>query len=288
MPRLLAVGHVTWDRLKGGEVLGGSVSYAALAARKLGWEAAVLTSAGPDFEPARDLPGIDVFVRSASATTRFENVYDEDGTRHQMVRARADEIDLAPLPEGWRRPDVLLLCPVVGELHGPLANAFEAEVVGATAQGWLRAQDADGTVFAREWRSPGADLAGVHALVYSEQDIDRPDERARAFLEHVPMVLVTRGYRGLSLVTRSGVQEIPAWPRPEVDPTGAGDVFTTGFLLHYQETGDPAEAAAYGSCAASCVVEGLGVSRLGDRAEIERRLQERERYLESGDWEEPS
>ena len=36
MPRMLAVGHVTWDRLKGGQALGGSVSYATLAARKLG------------------------------------------------------------------------------------------------------------------------------------------------------------------------------------------------------------------------------------------------------------
>ena len=36
MPRLLSVGHVTWDRVKDGEVLGGSVSYAAATARKLG------------------------------------------------------------------------------------------------------------------------------------------------------------------------------------------------------------------------------------------------------------
>ena len=42
MPRLLAVGHVTWDRMQGQQVLGGSVSYATLAARKLGWEAAAL------------------------------------------------------------------------------------------------------------------------------------------------------------------------------------------------------------------------------------------------------
>ena len=69
MPRLLAVGHVTWDRLKGAEVLGGSASYASLAAQKLGWEAAVLTSAGPDFDPARDLAGVSVFVSPAMATT---------------------------------------------------------------------------------------------------------------------------------------------------------------------------------------------------------------------------
>lgn len=285
MPRLLAVGHVTWDRIKGQRVLGGSVSYAALAAQRLGWEAAVLTSAGPDFEPARDLPGIAVFVSPASATTRFDNEYAPDGTRHQVVSARAGEIDLDPLPDAWRAPDVLLIGPVAGEVHGALATAFEAEVVGATAQGWLREIDSDGLVSAREWRAAGADLVGVHALIYSEQDMDRAQERARRFLENVPMVLVTRGYFGLRVFMRDQALDIPAWPRPEEDPTGAGDVFATGFLLRYQETGDPLEAAIFGSCAASCVVEGIGASRLGDRAEVERRIEGRERYLESGEWE---
>ena len=40
MPRLLSIGHVTFDRRDPGEVLGGSVSYASLTARRLGWEPA--------------------------------------------------------------------------------------------------------------------------------------------------------------------------------------------------------------------------------------------------------
>ena len=73
MPRLLAIGHVTWDRLQGQTVLGGSVTYATQTARKLGWEAAALTSAGPDFDPARDLPGVTTFLARGDATTRFVN-----------------------------------------------------------------------------------------------------------------------------------------------------------------------------------------------------------------------
>jgi sugar/nucleoside kinase (ribokinase family) len=285
MPRLLAVGHVTWDRMKGGDVLGGSVSYASLAARKLGWEVAILTSAGPDFDAARDLPGVDVFVSPASATTRFANEYDNEGARHQVVTARAGEIELGPLPDEWRNPDVLFLCPVAAEIHGALAPSFGAEVVGATAQGWLREIDADGSVSPREWRDPGNDLVGVHALAFSEQDVDRPEERARALLAHVPMVLLTRGYRGLELFTRGHVTDVPAWPRPEEDPTGAGDVFAAGFLLRYHETGDPYDAAVFGSCAASCVVEGVGASKVGDRAEVLSRVERRASYLETGDWE---
>lgn len=285
MPRLLAVGHVTWDHMHGQSVLGGSVTYACLAARKLGWEAAALTSAGPDFDPARDLPGPEVFVSRAPATTRFVNVY-EGHERRQVLSARAGDIQLDVLPEEWRRPDVLLLGGVAAELPGSLALAFEAEVVGANAQGWLRAFAPDGTVSPLAWERPEENLAGVHALFLSEHDLPDALGRTRALLSTVPMIALTRGWRGLLLMTREGEQVVPTLPRPEVDPTGAGDVFATTFLVRYQETGDPAEAAAFAACAASCVVEGIAATTLGDREEVSRRLARRERLLEEGEWEE--
>ena len=124
MPRLLALGHVSRDRRACGEVLGGSVTYGALAARRLGWEAAILTSAGSDFDPARELPGVPVFLRRSSATTRFVNEYDEDGARRQLVTSRAEDVDLAALPDEWVDADVLLMGPLVGELAGVAATAL--------------------------------------------------------------------------------------------------------------------------------------------------------------------
>jgi 1D-myo-inositol 3-kinase len=299
VPRLLAIGHVTRDTLyppargaawsgRGApqEVLGGAASYAALAARRLGWEAAVLTSAGPDFDPARELPGLPVFVQPASQTTRFENAYEEDGSRRQVVAARADDLGTDALPDLWRDPEVLLLGPVAGELFGIGALTFAAECVGAVAQGYLRTIRSDGLVAAREWERPDRDLLGVHVLFLSEHDLPDADARAHALLSCVPIVALTRGWRGLTLLTRERRQEVPSFPRPERDPTGAGDVFAAAFLIRYQETGDASEAAAFAACAASCVVEGVGTSTLGDRAEIGRRLALRERLIEDGEWEE--
>jgi 1D-myo-inositol 3-kinase len=285
MPRLLALGHVTWDRVKDGDVLGGSVSYAAATARKLGWEAGVLTTAGADFEPERDLPGVSVFLSRSAATTRFKNVYGPDGVRQQFLSARADPIDLTPLPDEWRSPDVLFLAPVAAEVPPRTALAFQAGVVGAGAQGWLREFEEDGRVCPTEWKDPGNDLAGVHALCLSEHDLPEANRRAAELLARVPIVAVTRGWRGLWLHTREGVREVPTLPRPEVDPTGAGDVFATSFFLRYQETGDALEAAAFAACAASCAVEGLGTSSLGDREEVGRRMAQRDRLMEEGEWE---
>lgn len=275
---------MTRDRRPGGDVLGGSVTYGALAAQKLGWDVAILTAAGPDFDPERELPGVSAFLRRSPATTRFVNEYDEDGTRRQVVTARADDVDLEALPDAWRDPDALLLGSVANELYGVHAAALEAGCVGAIAQGYVRSIDRDGVVSVRDWAAPARDLLGVHVLFLSEHDLPSADARARDLLGCVPIVALTRGWKGLTLLSRDAVHEVPTLPRPEVDPTGAGDVFAAAFLVRYQETGDPLEAAAFGACAASCAVEGIGATTLGDRAEITRRMEERQRLLEDGEW----
>ena len=286
MSRLLSLGHVTWDRRDGLELVGGTVAYAAQCGRKLGWDVGVLTACGPDFEPARELPGVEVFRTTGATTTRFASAVDEEGLRQQWLQARAPDVELEPLPEGWRNPDVLLIGPVAGELPSHLALAFDAGVVGAIAQGFVRAVDEAGRVTPCEWRAPRADLDGVHVLFLSEHDLESAEERVGELLGLVPIVALTRGWRGLTLFTRDGRYDVPTLPRPEVDATGAGDVFATAFLLRYHECGDPLEAAAFGACAASCAVEGAGTTTLGDRTEIERRLVLRDKLLEDGEWDE--
>jgi sugar/nucleoside kinase (ribokinase family) len=178
------------------------------------------------------------------------------------------------------------LSPVAGELGGVSARALEAGSVGAIAQGWLREIAPGGAVSPREWTQAARDLLGVHVVVLSEQDLPDAEAGARELIRHVPMVALTRGWQGLTLLTRDVEHEVPSLPRAEVDPTGAGDVFAAAFLVRYHEAGDPLDAAAFAACAASCAVEGVGTTTLGDRAEVLRRLDQRERHLENGEWDE--
>lgn len=286
MPRFLAAGHVTRDRYQGGDLLGGTVSYAARAVQRLGWQVGALTAAGPDFDAPAELPGVESFVQRSAATTRFENVYEADGTRHQRLLARAAPIGSDGLPEAWRAPDVLLLGSVADEIPRGFVEGFTAGVVGATGQGWLRQVAPDGRVSPRHWADPGHDLPGVHVLFLSLHDVGGHRREAEALLAHVPVIALTQGWQGLELLTRDGCQFVPSLPREEVDPTGAGDVFAAAFLVRYHESQDLLEAAAFAACAASCVVEGVGASALGDRAEVERRLAQRERLIEKGEWDE--
>jgi len=105
--------------------------------------------------------------------------------------------------------------------------------------------------------------------------------RARDFLSLVPLVALTRGWRGLTLLTRQGVHEVPSLPRPEQDPTGAGDAFAGGFLAAIV-AGRTLEAALdQAIVSASFALEDWGARGLlaATREEADRRLRE---WLGSG------
>ncbi|HMB86423.1 MAG TPA: PfkB family carbohydrate kinase, partial [Methylomirabilota bacterium] len=112
----------------------------------------------------------------------------------------------------------------------------------------------------------------VHALFLSKHDLPDAMRRSRDLLAYVPMIAVTAGWRGLSLLTRDAVEQVPGLPRQEVDPTGAGDVFATAFLIAYNRDGNPWDAAAVAACCAAASVEGEGVAAIPDRATLEARL----------------
>ena len=138
------------------------------------------------------------------------------------------------------------------------ARGFRAGVVGAIAQGWLREADPNGRINPRRWTNAAACLEGVDILFLSQNDTPDAEKRSRELLQHVPIVAFTRGGRGVTLLTRNGEERFSTQPRPEVDPTGAGDVFAAAFLVSYVERHDLPEAAAFASCAASFVVRGRG------------------------------
>jgi sugar/nucleoside kinase (ribokinase family) len=59
----------------------------------------------------------------------------------------------------------------------------------------------------------------------------------------VPEVVVTQGSRGSTLYTRGERHSIAIDPVPDVDPTGAGDVFAVGYMAARSGGAEPLEAA---------------------------------------------
>ena len=270
-PEYLCIGHCCHDRVGDRYLPGGTATYSALAARHLGLNAGILTSVGPDFEffPLLETAGIPVHNKPAEHTTAFENIYSQ-GQRTQYLHARACTLYAEDVPPAWASARIVQFSPIAGEVDFSLLRAFPNALRGATVQGWLRQWNAAGLVSSRDmdW----SQLAAVDVVILSDADIAGFEAALPEIAAAVPVLVMTRGAAGAVVFEQGEQRHFPAYPVQEVDATGAGDVFAAAFLSRYAPTRDVAGATAFAHCAASFVVEGLGVENLAAVERIEERL----------------
>jgi len=257
---VLLAGHVCLDRYGTVFTPGGTVSYAAKTYLGLGARVLAATAASSDF-PAEALSGAKADVAPAHCTTTFVNTYAADGTRSQRVEAAAPPLDPARVPRAWLEADVIHLAPILGEVDlGAWVRASRGGFIGIGVQGWVRAVEPDGTVSQPPWMPSPADLRGVHAACVGEDDLRGQGDLLDRLAAVVPIVAFTHSERGCEIILRGRTVRVGAFSTTQVDPTGAGDVFSAGFFLGLAEGAEPAEAARLGAAAASIVVE----ARAGD------------------------
>ena len=168
----------------------------------------------------------------------------------------------------------MLLGPIANEITGDVPAVFaESTVIAAVPQGWMRRLDERGRVHSKQWESAREILPHLDALILSLEDIDYEWERLAPAFDYVPLIIVTAYRDGSTVFERQAdgsVHETKIPPRPaqEVDPTGAGDIFTTAFLIRLEETRDPMQAARFGNVAASMSVEHVGTTGIPTREAI--------------------
>ena len=269
-PDVVVVGHVVQDLVPGGWRLGGTATFAAVQAQRLGLRVGIVTRAGRDAELDRRLPEIEIAGRPASRTTAFQNVYQAD-RRWQQVPSRAEPLDAEDVPEEWRTAPVVLLGPVCGEVPPELSLLFGHSVIGVAAQGWLRRLDRQGRVRRRAWQ--GASFwSNCRVFFVSDEDLGRRRDQATRWAAEVPVVVVTQYTRGVQVHSEGRRRRMQAFPVEEVDPTGAGDVFSMAFLVRYQETESVEDSTRFASAAAAYSVETVGIEGIASRQDIEKRM----------------
>ena len=301
----LVVGHVCLDLVRheggpdaskpggpsgtgGSLLLGGTATYAALTARKLGQRVGVVTSA--DFEPrivdtliGRDnlrMAATDVRVARvpAQGTTRFVNTYAPSGPRQQVLDL-AELLRAEHVPPEWRDAPTVHLAPVALEVAIDLVPAFPGALLGVTPQGWMRAWDEQGRVRAVPWEVAEFVLDRADVAIFSVEDV--PDRALIArYAELARLLLVTENRRGATVYERGAApRRSPAFRAArEVDPTGAGDVFAAAFLVHYRRSGDALASAEYANCAASFAVEKRAWQGVPTREQVDERLRRGKRH----------
>ena len=274
--RFLAIGHTARDEFADGRWrLGGSALYGAATAAKLGADVTLVTRVGPKERESLDTLcqelGITLRLLPSDVTTTFGFTYDASGHRSLYLRAKAAPITRSEVGRAGGTPGAVLLASIAGELDDSLFAPWSGAKRVLAAQGMLRSFGAAGLVGPAPWADYARLLSKVDAVVVSEED----HAEDRAWLPYTSVV-VTKAEQGSELQARGETAEVAAFAvREVIDQTGAGDAFAASLALGLAEGLPLVEAATFASAAASFAVEGLGMSRLADRARVRARMEER-------------
>ena len=264
----LVIGHAARDLTPSGPRLGGTVAFAGLTARALGYRPALVTSAGPDLDLS-PLDGMPRVCSAAEASTTFENRYTRE-RRSQRLLSRADPLSEEMIPDAWRSAAVVHLAPIADEIDPALAGHLKGGLLGITAQGWLRRWDASGEVQPRPggWASQG--LSAADAVIVSLDDLVGDEVAIEEMAGVCRLLVVTEGPRGCRVHWNGDVRRVPVPPVAALDPTGAGDIFAAAYFCRLHSTRDPWEAARYANLLASTSVARSGLDGIPTAEEIRR------------------
>ena len=277
---IVVVGSVAYDTIetqqgRADDVLGGSTSYFALAARFFS-PVSIVGVVGSDFraedmrlftERNIDVRGLE--RREGGLTMRWHGRYHEDMNKRDTLSLALNVFsDFAPdlLPD-QRRADYVFLGNIAPELQSRVLSQVQSpKVVAAdTMNYWIE----------NERPALMRLLAGVNILTLNDDEArmltgEHNLVRAgRAILKMGPdTVLVKRGEYGVLQFSSGAMFAVPAYPLEEVvDPSGAGDTFAGGFMGFLARHGRMTEpilrtAVVHGSVLASFVVERFSLDRL--------------------------
>jgi sugar/nucleoside kinase (ribokinase family) len=268
-PDYVVIGHVAKDLTPRGYTVGGTVTYAALTAHRLGYGAGIVTSHARDLDTFGHFNGIDVVNVPTPVTTTFENVYNAD-QRRQYIHAVAAPIPAAVVPRDWHSSPIVHIGPLAGELAPDIIDVWDqGTLIGVTPQGWMRQWDDAGRVRPRHWRAAEDVLQRADVVILSEEDVAGFPGEIERLAGLARLMVVTRGWAGATVFIAGRPTQHSALDISEVDPTGAGDVFAAAFLIRLYETGDPHTAARFANRVAGFSVLAPGVTGIPLRAEVE-------------------
>jgi len=265
----LAIGHVCHDWTPAGNVLGGTTSYASFFAKKMNLQTAILTSFGSDFEFQNRFQNISLHSIPTDQTTFFKNVYD-GSHRQQFLLEKSNNIFTNHIPGNFQQPKMVLLGPIANEIDFGILDDFENSMIAVCPQGWMRRWNSDGKVF-HQMLDDWSVFQKADIVILSEEDLNFQMNLIPKLAALFNILVVTKGENGADVFFNNNKHTFPSFPTNMIDPTGAGDIFATAFLIHFFETKDIAQAANFANAAASFCIEKKGIEGIASREEIVKR-----------------
>ncbi|HDD55839.1 MAG TPA: hypothetical protein ENG59_06325 [Chloroflexi bacterium] len=240
-PDYLIIGHITKDLLKDGYRVGGTAVYSGVLAHRMGMKVAVYTSGAAQL--ALDvMEGIDIINQPGSGTTTFANDYTPAG-RVQRLLDRAEELDCSRIPQDWKRARIIHFAPVAHELPLTAGDDFPEGFLGYSLQGWMRTWDGEGRISPAPLPRINSPVRDNAAGFLSIEDLGNDRRGLEQLQRQFPNLALTLGPLGVEFFS-GGRTLIPSTPTPEIDPTGAGDIFAAAFMIFWKIEGKTVEQSA--------------------------------------------
>jgi len=268
--------------------LGGATTFTSFAVKTLGESVSVVSRVGGDFPEAylrwlRE-EGIDVSAVKRypqESTTSFEICYSNDFSERMLkLTCKGSPIGFDDIPCDLSAK-AIHVAPIAGEISYETMKHLKSccNILSFDPQGLLRCFDENGNVSLSLQPMDKRVLGLVNVCKVSLDELfvltglSELDMAVKALHDvGVETVIVTMGAKGSLLSVNDICFSVPACKSSVVvDPTGAGDVFIGAFLVEYLRGEESLWCASMGSAASSMVVEGLGSTFFGDRAEILKR-----------------
>ncbi|MBN2043886.1 MAG: hypothetical protein JW757_02600 [Anaerolineales bacterium] len=237
----LIIGHISQDITPEGPKIGGTAAFSGVTAHAFGQRVGVVTAWAEEIKDEL-LDQIQIANLTCESSTTFENYYPAEGRRQQRIHHLAPQLAFYHIPESWRSAQIVHLAPIAGEVPSDLIRYFPNAQIYLTPQGWMRECDQEGNVTYRPWMEASYMLPQANAAVISEEDVGSDLDTIYNMAASVPVLAVTKSNFGADIYAEGKTIHIPAPATPEVDPTGAGDIFAAAFFTQLAYHGDPQKA----------------------------------------------
>jgi len=293
----VAIGHLIKETIKFphktiGPVLGSPAAYSSVAAARLGVKAGITTKVGKDMpqdllksllEAGVDTTGLKV---EGEDTTTNLLLYDASGNKTFRYLKKAPDILFNDIPRSYLAAKIFYICPINYEVSLETISHIHSlgKIMAMDLGGWGGAASITHPKEEKDYHILRKLIKYLHIVKASTEDCRylfhfmdiAANEVPHLFVEWGAKIgIVTLGENGSIVANKKKELRVPAFSGNVIDCTGAGDVYSAGFLAEYLKTKNVEKSALFASATSSLVIEdsgGVSVKRMPDRAKVLKRI----------------
>jgi len=293
----VAIGHLIKETIKFphktiGPVLGSPAAYSSVAAAKLGVKTGITTKVGKDIpqdllksllEAGVDTTGLKI---EGEDTTINLLSYDASGNKTFRYLKKAPDILFNDIPRSYLAARIFYICPINYEVSLETISHIRSlgKIMAMDLGGWGGAASTAHPKGEKDYHILRKLIKYLHIVKASTEDCrylfhskDIPaNEVPHLFVEWGAKIgIVTLGKNGSIVADKKKEFRVPTFSDNVVDCTGAGDVYSAGFLAEYLKTKNMEKSALFASATASLVIEdsgGVSAKRMPTRSEVLKRI----------------